>query len=906
MDRNTEEVRSAQRDAEYSYRIAVDPGPAKEVRLFGLADWTLDRFIARRTRLHALQYEATRLREKPVAWSLLVVGAANIIVFVALANATSRGAFTLGEAVVFAFNAVGVSMIAFGGMSWALDGASSPVAAVLRLEPAMAAAGALTGPRSATTGRAAGIAALDAKSPARSPAREIRFRDVTFAYPDGASVLEHFDLTIPAGSSLAIVGQNGAGKTTIAKLLCRLYDPQAGAIEIDGVDLRDLPVDAWRQRITAVFQDFTRFELPLRDNVAPGGAPDDTIRQALAAAGADQLATLDTILARGYDGGTDLSGGQWQRVALARALNAVALGAGLVLLDEPTAQLDVRGEAEIFERILKATRHCTTILISHRFSTVRQADRICVLEHGRVLELGTHDELMARGGRYRTMFELQAQRFVTGRRGRSHLRCPRLTTSSRLARTRTARQQRRRSTSMPPALSSMWRLCKLGYRHEPRLMLTAFILSQLAALPDALIALWLMLFGQGVIEQRPALVQTAAIGIGVSAAATWFLGIVSVRMQRRFRDRVTIALESHVARLQASIATIAHHERPEFLDRLSMLRNQVFVLDHMYMSLFSTLSWMLRLGITVALLVSIHPALILVAVLALPHPVVVHVAARRRARRARTRGAADAARASPVHDRDHGAARQGSARHRHRRAPDDAAARGVRTRLRARRRRALGHRDVARARLGHLRPRLRRRHHLRRVVSRRASRRCAAGGGGRLAALVLHRRHRRRTRIPARFLDGRIAPSRVARRLRGVARRHGGHGGARAVAAWHPPRSRVVHLSRHVAPRARQRDRHPATRRGDRHRRRKRRGQDDAGEAAGEDVRAARPATIHVDDTPLARMPAAEWRARMAGAFQDFFRFEFRAHQTVGLGDVPRIDDRRAVSARSIARARTM
>jgi ATP-binding cassette, subfamily B, bacterial len=426
MDRNTEEVRSAQRDAEYSYRIAVDPAPAKEVRLFGLADWTLDRFIARRTRLHTLQYEATRLREKPVAWSLLVVGAANVIVFAALANATSRGTLTLADAIVFAFNAAGVSMIAFGGMSWALDGAASPVAAVLRLEPAMAEVGALatsapSAPAPASPARvsAAPVSAAPLSaarvSAAKMPAREIRFRDVTFAYAGGASVLEHFDLTIPAGSSLAIVGQNGAGKTTIAKLLCRLYDPQAGAIEIDGVDVRDLPVDAWRQRITAVFQDFTRFELPLRDNVAPAGAPDDTIRQALAEAGADRLATLDTILARGYDGGTDLSGGQWQRVALARALNAVALGAGLVLLDEPTAQLDVRGEAEIFERILKATRHCTTILISHRFSTVRQADRICVLEHGRVLELGTHDELMAHGGRYRTMFDLQAQRFVTGR-----------------------------------------------------------------------------------------------------------------------------------------------------------------------------------------------------------------------------------------------------------------------------------------------------------------------------------------------------------------------------------------------------------------------------------------------------------------------------------------------------------
>jgi ABC-type multidrug transport system fused ATPase/permease subunit len=246
----------------------------------------------------------------------------------------------------------------------------------------------------------------------RVPARDIRFRDVTFAYPGGAPILDHFDLTITAGTSLAIVGQNGAGKTTLAKLLCRLYDPQSGAIEIDGVDLRDFDLASWRQRLTAVFQDFIRFELPLRDNVAPGGAPDPVITSALEAAGASTLAALDTVVARGYDGGIDLSGGQWQRVALARALAAVSLGATLVLLDEPTAQLDVRGEAEIFDRVLAAARHRTTILISHRFSTVRHADRICVLEHGRVVELGTHDELMALGGRYRTMFDLQAQRFT--------------------------------------------------------------------------------------------------------------------------------------------------------------------------------------------------------------------------------------------------------------------------------------------------------------------------------------------------------------------------------------------------------------------------------------------------------------------------------------------------------------
>jgi ATP-binding cassette, subfamily B, bacterial len=396
QDRNTEEVRAAQRDAEYAYRLAVDPAPAKELRLFGLAGWTLDRFVGRRTRLHAVQYEATRLRERPVMWSLLIITGASIVVFWSLASDAAEGSLTLARLVMFAQAAVGTSMIAFGGLNWALDGSAAPAAAVLRLEPAMAPVGALpSGSRPA-----AGL-----------PAREVRFRDVTFAYPGGATVLDRFDLSIPAGSSLAIVGQNGAGKTTLAKLLCRLYDPQSGAIEVDDVDLREIELDAWRKRLAAVFQDFIRFELPVRDNVAPAGAPEATVRAALESAGAANLAGLDTVLARGYEGGTDLSGGQWQRVALARALCAVQLGAGLVLLDEPTAQLDVRGEAEIFDRILAATRQCTTILISHRFSTVRHADRICVLEHGRVVELGTHAELMAKGGRYRTMFDLQAQRF---------------------------------------------------------------------------------------------------------------------------------------------------------------------------------------------------------------------------------------------------------------------------------------------------------------------------------------------------------------------------------------------------------------------------------------------------------------------------------------------------------------
>jgi ABC-type transport system involved in cytochrome bd biosynthesis fused ATPase/permease subunit len=399
-DRRTEEVRAAQRDADYAYRLAVDPPAAKELRLFGLAGWTLDRFIRRRTLLHQLQYRATRLRERSVLASLAVVGGANVAVFWSLASATADGRLGLGSIVVYAQAAVGASMIAFGGLNWALDGAAAPVAAVLRLDGETRPAGALSsGPRSAE-GR---------------PAHEVRFRRVTFSYPSSPEpVLHDFDLTIPAGSSLAIVGQNGAGKTTVAKLLCRLYDPDAGAIEVDGVDLRQFDLASWRSRVTAVFQDFIRFELPLRDNVAPNGATDEVVRAALAEAGGSDLASLDTVLAKGYPGGTDLSGGQWQRVALARALCAVHMGAGVVLLDEPTAQLDVRGEAEVFERVLAATRACTTILISHRFSTVRKADRICVLEHGRVVELGSHHELMALGGRYRTMFDLQARRFALG------------------------------------------------------------------------------------------------------------------------------------------------------------------------------------------------------------------------------------------------------------------------------------------------------------------------------------------------------------------------------------------------------------------------------------------------------------------------------------------------------------
>ena len=338
-DRNTDDVKAARRHTSYAYDLATEPAAAKEVRLFGLAPWLLDRFTDHRLHLHQLQYDATRLRERSLGGALVIVLAANALLFWLLAERGYDGQLDLQAVVTYAGAAFGASSIAFGGLSWALDGAAAPVTAIRRLEPEMASAGALT------------QVGTHPRQSKRAP--EIRFRDVTFTYPTGSRpVLDGFDLTIPAGASLAIVGQNGAGKTTIAKLLCRLYDPDSGSIEIDGIDLRDLDLDDWRRQVAAVFQDFVRYELPLRDNVAPLGADDTLVEAALDRAGALGLADLDAPMAKGYPKGVDLSGGQWQRVALARAIAKVGAGADVVLLDEPTAMLDVRGESEIFRRVL--------------------------------------------------------------------------------------------------------------------------------------------------------------------------------------------------------------------------------------------------------------------------------------------------------------------------------------------------------------------------------------------------------------------------------------------------------------------------------------------------------------------------------------------------------------------------
>ncbi len=449
---------------------------------------------------------------------------------------------------------------------------------------------------------------------------------------------------------------------------------------------------------------------------------------------------------------------------------------------------------------------------------------------------------------------------------------------------------------LPPALSSMWRLCKLGYRHEPRLMVAAFSLSQLAALPDALLALWLMLLGKGVLENRPGLVQGAAVGLAVSTAATWFLSTISTRVQRRFRDKVTIALESHVARLQASVATIAHQERPDYLDRLSMLRNQVFVLDHMYMSLFSTLGWILRLGVTMALLMSIHPALILLVIFAAPtvvtstwRPEVEKVAQER------------------------GAQANRLARHLFTLATTAPPGKEVRVTNIAERlvtgRRAAWDRwygPVANARWGSAWW-----HALGWALFG-----CAyvgavvfvSSGLGAPASdvlLVLAAGARLSAYIGATvgeigFLRGFWMDG--SRRLAWLedyaasveasgdlpvpaALRHGLR--LEHVSFTYPGTPRVVlddvslllPAGRVVAIV----------------------GENGAGKTTLVKLIAKMyepsSGSIFVDGTPLARMPAAEWRTRLAGAFQDFFRFEFRARHAVGLGDMPRLDDEPAVMA---------
>ena len=404
-DWRSDESTAAERQADYAYRVAVEPASAKEVRLFGLSGWVVARFVAARTRVADLAIARSRPGRLPIAGAVVLALVANLavatwIVRAGLAGAISIGLVTTGLGLLATTAALGFGeFVTWYRMAADLAPKLTQLEADLGVSRAAVAAREL--PR--------------ASFAASRVATEIRLEGVRFGYPaSGATgaVLAGLDLTIPAGTSLGLAGANGAGKTTVVKLLCRLYDPDAGRILVDGAVLGDLDPWAWQSGIAVIFQDFVRYERSLRDNVAPAGAPDGLILDCLAQAGAPVSAGLDTVLSEAYEGGVDLSGGQWQRVALARALCAVRLGARLLVLDEPTAQLDVRGEAEVFDQILAATKGCTTILISHRYSTVRKADSIAVLDQGKVVEQGSHSELLRREGVYARLFELQAGQYV--------------------------------------------------------------------------------------------------------------------------------------------------------------------------------------------------------------------------------------------------------------------------------------------------------------------------------------------------------------------------------------------------------------------------------------------------------------------------------------------------------------
>ena len=402
-DRNTDEVRA--RAARRRLRLPPRRRSAGQQGAAAVRPRRLDDRPLRRAP-HAPARAAVRRRRGCASgrcvWSLLLVARRQRRSCSGRsASAAVDGALDLGEVVVFAQSAVGASMIAFGGLSWALDGAAAPVAAVLRLEPAMAPAGALRVGRRGR--RRACRRARSASATSRSPTRAARrCSTASTSRSPPARRSRSSARTAPARPRSPSCS---AGSTTRSPARSRsTASTSASSIST-----------SWRSRVTAVFQDFIRFELPLRDNVAPAGAPDEVVQRGARVGRRARISPSSTRCWPAATTAAPTSPAASGSASRSRARCApCSSGAGVVLLDEPTAQLDVRGEAEIFDRILAATRHCTTILISHRFSTVRHADRICVLEHGRVVELGTHDELMALGGRYRTMFDLQAQRFAAG------------------------------------------------------------------------------------------------------------------------------------------------------------------------------------------------------------------------------------------------------------------------------------------------------------------------------------------------------------------------------------------------------------------------------------------------------------------------------------------------------------
>ena len=395
------------RRADYLRRLAIQPQAAKESQVFSLAGWLVDRYrdsFLDTMRPVWLERRSGLSPAMGVAMLMLVLDGGALVL---VAGAGTDGSIGLGAAVVYAQAVLGIAALSrFDLNNVRLEDGLASLRVLRELQAAVPEA----------------VQSLDGRLPATGlPERLIRFEGVRFRYPGrDEDVFDGLDLDIVAGQSLAIVGTNGAGKTTLIKLLARLYDVDGGRITVDGIDLRDLDPTEWQRRVAAIFQDFVQYPVSAHDNVAFGALAQignrSAVENAARRAGALDLVTAlpkgwNTVLNRQFTDGADLSGGEWQRIALARALFAVSAGAGVLVLDEPTASLDVRAEAGLYDRFLDLTRGVTTIVVSHRFSTVRRAQRIVVLERGRVVEDGSHDDLVRAGGRYASMYALQASRF---------------------------------------------------------------------------------------------------------------------------------------------------------------------------------------------------------------------------------------------------------------------------------------------------------------------------------------------------------------------------------------------------------------------------------------------------------------------------------------------------------------
>ncbi|WP_460916975.1 ABC transporter ATP-binding protein [Plantactinospora veratri] len=586
---NTKHIRRAG----YWRDVSSGPETAKELRIFGFFPWSVRQY-RRATLDHLEPYRERKFVILRAQWQLLTVSALSIGTAL-LVPSTMAASGRLNSVELATALTAGLGMLSLGWMGYEamhIEGGLPSVRALQKLE-------ALPGKRPATA-RAVRTA------PAGQGPPLLAFESVSFTYPGGSRrVLENLDLTVKPGEVLGIVGANGAGKTTLIKLLSRLYDPGQGRITADGVDLAKIDRDAWQSRLAVVFQGFVRYELSLRDNVRmgrPGAVADpDVLHSVAAEAGIEKLVRSlphgwDTPLSRSRSNGVDLSGGQWQRVAIARALFALRTGADVLVLDEPTANLDVRTEFEVFSLLMEAARDSTVLLVSHRLFTVKEADRIVMLGDGAVSESGTHAELMAHDGEYARMFRLQAHRFL-GADDQVSVK---------------GEPMRHRSEAWLEIFRRSWRLDRRIAASVLALLVVsnaAFLIGGLAlrALVDAAIH-----------REWQSVLVAAALG-----AVAWAVVDIGFLMEQELRmdlsDRLgMLDVDEEIQRNVAGIPTLDHLENPEYLDRLELVRGQGTVLVQACWALLYSASNFVRVLITLVLLGSIHPALLGLAIFALP------------------------------------------------------------------------------------------------------------------------------------------------------------------------------------------------------------------------------------------------------------------------------------------------